>query len=289
MKKIFTLLILVSIWGCDKIEDPLKPVVFTCGDCQASADDPFITTPNALIEEFTGHTCNNCPTAAAEVKRIIENSPEHRVFTTGIHAGPLASPSPPDYPSDFPTEDGNQLWNWDKPLGVPVGRVNRLDYGDLSFNKLSSKWSNETDDILQASSAKIGMLLEMNLDTATRELCLTVKFKALEDLSGRYTSLRWSAYLTEGNIVAPQKLPDNSKDPDYVHQHVFRDAINGDAYGQIIPEFMGQLNEVACATLSYTINDSWVLENCEIVVFVHDDHNAAGNGEILQVIGEKLL
>jgi hypothetical protein len=288
MKKLIVLFAAIALWSCDKIDDPLKPVVFSCGECQASVNDPFIVAPNAVIEEFTGHTCNNCPNAALEVKRIIDNSPSGRVYTVGIHAGPLASPTPPDYPSDFVTDDGNQLWNWDKPLGVPVGRVNRLDYGDLAFNKLSGNWGTETDNIIQGSVAKVGLFIETVIDTATRELCLQVKFKAMEDLSGRISSLRWSAFLTEGNIVAPQKMPDNSKNKDYVHEHVFRDAINGDAWGQPIQDFTGAQDEVSCQTISYVINDNWVIENCEVIVMVHDDHNVGGNGEILQVVGTKL-
>lgn len=287
MRKLIFLFVALAFWSCDKIEDPLKPVVFSCGECQASVDDPFITEPNVLIEEFTGHTCNNCPNAALVAKAIKEDNPG-RVNIIGIHAGPLASPTPPDYPSDFVTDDGNQLWNWDKPLGVPVGRVNRFDYGDLSFNKLSSTWETEASAIIQNSQARIGMILETVVDTTTRELCLQVKFKAMEDLTSRTTSLRWSAYLTEGSIVAPQKMPDNSKNKDYVHEHVFRDAINGDAWGQLIQDFTGAQDEVTCQTVSYIISEEWVIDNCEVVVFVHDDHNVGGNGEILQVLAEKL-
>ena len=287
MRKLIFLFVTLAFWSCDKIEDPLKPVVFSCGECQASVDDPFVTDPNVLIEEFTGHTCNNCPNAALVAKAIKEANPD-RVKIIGIHAGPLASPTPPDYPSDFVTDDGNQLWNWEKPLGVPIGRVNRLDYPDLSFNKLSSRWETEAGAILQNSQAKIGMILETVINTTTRELCLQVKFKAMEDLTSRAASLRWSAYLTEGGIVAPQKMPDNSKNKDYVHEHVFRDAINGDAWGQLIQEFSGARDEVACQTVSYVINDEWVIDNCEVIVFVHDDHNVGGNGEILQVLAEKL-
>lgn len=287
MRKLIFLFVALAFWSCDKIEDPLKPVVFSCGECQASVDDPFITEPNVLIEEFTGHTCNNCPNAALVAKAIKEDNPG-RVNIIGIHAGPLASPTPPDYPSDFVTDDGNQLWNWDKPLGVPVGRVNRFDYRDLSFNKLNSTWETEASAIIQNSQARIGMILETVVDTTTRELCLQVKFKAMEDLTNLAASLRWSAYLTEGSIVAPQKMPDNSKNKDYVHEHVFRDAINGDAWGQLIQDFTGAQDEVTCQTVSYIISEEWVIDNCEVVVFVHDDHNVGGNGEILQVLAEKL-
>ena len=281
MKKLSVLLVVIALWSCDKIEDPLKPPVFTCGDCQASASDPFITTPNVIIEEFTGHQCNNCPLAAAEAQSLIAANPG-RVFTIGIHAGGFANINA-DYPTDFTTTEGTEIFNWASPPGVPMGLVNRLDFGSPTFNKLYGKWSSETDGILQGS-AKMGMILETAVDTNTRELCLTAKFKALEDLSG--VELRWCAFITEGHIKSPQKMPDNTKNKDYLHEHVLRAAING-TFGSNLDDFTGAINEVTCQTRAYSLSQDWQIENCEVVVYVYDYHQS-GSGEILQVLAEHL-
>ena len=64
MKKLLTLtLIILCIASCDKIEPP-----YSSGNT-----NPIDTTSvkrNILIEDFTGHTCPNCPAAAAELETI---------------------------------------------------------------------------------------------------------------------------------------------------------------------------------------------------------------------------
>lgn len=275
-------MILFALMACDKIEEPLKPAIFNCGDCEAADDDPFITNPNVLIEEFTGHTCNNCPTAATEVKRLIDENPG-RVFTIGIHAGGFSIPQPPDYPSDFRTTEGDELFQFANPAGVPVGLVNRVDFNTPVFNKLSGKWAQETEDILKGSAAKMGMIIETVVDTATRELCLTAKFKALEDLTN--VNLRWCAFITEGKIVAPQKMPDNSKNKDYVHEHVLRVGING-TFGSDFQDFTGVKDQVTCETRSYVLSEEWNLEHLEVVVYVYE--NETDSRAILQVLAADL-
>ncbi len=281
MKKIFGLIVLLALVGCDKIEDPLKPAIFTCGDCTADAGDPFITAPNVLIEEFTGHQCNNCPKAAAEAKNIIDANPG-RVFTIGIHAGGFANTNA-DYPTDFTTPEGDELFQFANPAGVPVGMVNRVGFGTQAGNVPYPKWAQNTADILQTSTAPIGMILEARVDTSTRELCLTVKFKAMEDLTG--VALRWSAFITEGNIKSPQKMPDNTKNKDYIHEHVLRAAING-AFGSDFVDFTGAKDEVSCETRSYNLSPDWDIEHCEVVVLVHKNEPDAK--EILQVLAAHL-
>ena len=282
MKKILPFILLIILGACDKIEDPLKPPVFTCGDCDVTSADIFNSDPNVLIEEFTGHQCNNCPTAAAEAKRLIDENPG-RVFTMGIHAGGFANTNA-DYPIDYTTEEGDELFAFANPAGVPVGMVNRTDYPTL-HNKLFGKWAQATEDILQSGPAPIGMILEISVDTLTRELCFAVKFKANVDLTG--VPLKWCAFITEGKIKSPQKMPNNSKNKDYIHEHVFRDAINP-TFGSNFTDFTGALNETTCETRAYEISEDWVIENCELVVYVYEDHLAGGSGEILQVLAEHL-
>lgn len=282
MKKLTGILMLLALMACDKIENPLKPVILECGDCVAAESDPFIIAPNVLIEEFTGHQCNNCPLAAQIAKDIIAAKPAGRVYTIGIHAGPFANINA-DYPTDFTTPEGDELYQFANPFGVPVGMVNRVDFGTPEGNIFYTKWEQKTDAILQNTTAQIGMLLDVAVDTITRELCFTAKFKAMEDLSG--TKLRWSAFITEGKIKAVQKMPDNSKNKDYIHEHVLRAAING-TFGSDFQDFTGTKDQVTCETRSYILSPDWVIEHCEVVVFVHK--NETDNQEIVQVLAAKL-
>ncbi|MDZ7848813.1 MAG: Omp28 family outer membrane lipoprotein [Owenweeksia sp.] len=283
MKRIIPLLLLaLAITGCNQIDEPVKPAVLSCGDCSASEADPFITQQNVLIEEFTGITCNNCPNAVGEIKDLQSQYPE-RVFSIGIHASNFAVPNPPKYPDDFRTESGTEIYNYANPVGVPSGMVNRRDYGQSDFAKLYFSWSGEVDDILQRGQASIGILPEVV--TSGDTVCLTARFKALEDLTGK--DLRWCAFLTENGIIAPQKMPDNSQNKNYEHIHVLRATLNG-TFGSPLAagNFIGNKNEVACETRSIVLKEEWVAENCEIIVYVYEDGD--NSQEVQQVVAKHL-
>lgn len=61
---------------------------------------------NALIEEYTGMYCSNCPPAHREIRRIMKADPG-RVFAIGIHQGYFAEPGAGD--SDYRTPFGDSL------------------------------------------------------------------------------------------------------------------------------------------------------------------------------------
>jgi hypothetical protein len=81
----------------------------------------------ALLEEFTGHLCVNCPEAtrlANDLKQIYGD----QLLLLAIHAGDLAEPSNEPYQDDLRTEAGTAIYNNFAPIGVPTGMVNRSDY-----------------------------------------------------------------------------------------------------------------------------------------------------------------
>lgn len=122
----------------------------------------------------------------------------------------------------------------------------------------------------------MGLKAEVEADEASRTVCLTAKFKAVADVSGR--DLYWSAYLVENGIVAPQ-LDGGSKRDDYVHNRVLRTTFNS-AFGTPIPDFSGAIDEVACDSRQLVLDQEWEWENCQIVLFVYD----ANTYEVLQTL-----
>ena len=81
----------------------------------------------ALLEEFTGHTCVNCPEATLQA-HFLQHSHGGQLILVSIHAGDLAKPLSAPYDTDFRSNPGTEVYNYYQPFGVPTGMVNRTNY-----------------------------------------------------------------------------------------------------------------------------------------------------------------
>ena len=84
-------------------------------------------------------------------------------------------------------------------------------------------------------------------------------------------------WLCESGIVAPQLMPDDTRDSVYVHNNVFRASLNS-AFGQQIASG-GAAGEQIDTPFSYFVPAAYTAENCKLVVFVYDN----ATQEVLQV------
>jgi hypothetical protein len=234
-----------------------------------------------LIEEFTGITCNNCPKAAAEIK-LLEAAYPGRVHTIGIHASNFALPQPPDYPDDFRTTVGTFIYEYANPFGVPSGLIDRTNYGGATFAKPFQNFASVTADILLKDTADIRIDAVSNADTLNLSASILVDIINQKNLTNA-PDLYWMAVLTESNIKAPQKLPDNSKDKDYKHSHVLRASYNGN-FGTQLGSHSMAANDTSSVSANLTLDPSWVASNCEVVVFVYDNNTQ----EIIQTVTVEL-
>lgn len=266
--------------SCEKIpmNERVKDTGTSCGDCVVEADDVFVTSKNVLMEEFTAMKCTYCPDGTRIAKTIEDKHGENFILVS-LHTGTLAAPDT-DFPNDFTTEEGKELYKVAGNPSQPAALIDRLDYNTPQFVKYrqGDMWVNEVDRILaQQATADIGILSEVVYDEASREICLTTKFKAVKDLSGQ--DLYWTAYLLESGIISPQKDGSNTIEA-YEHNHMFRTSFSG-TYGVPLPEtFSGAVDSVACDSRQLTLNDEWVPENCSVVVFVYDN----ASFEVLQAV-----
>lgn len=86
-------------------------------------------------------------------------------------------------------------------------------------------------------------------------------------------------WIVEDNVTAFQMMPDGTRNDNYIHQHVFRAAVNGDWGEDVsVKEGYDLLN-----ANTFTVSSEWKLENLSVVAFVYND-----NG-VLQVTKTKIL
>lgn len=278
MKKIIvSALVGFSLLACDKIPmgERVKNTGVSCGECTTDPTEEFITEKAVLLEEFTGITCNNCPAAAVNAHALLDKYGD-RMHMVSIHCSNFAVPQPPEYPADFRTTEGTEIYDFAGNPGLPSGLIDRVDYETPTY---SFKWEEKIDNILSTQTiAEVGVKAELNTDETQRTVCLTAKFKAVSDVSNR--NLYWSAFLTENGIVATQKMGDAKPNEDYEHEHLFRTTFNS-TFGSPLPEtFTGTVDDVICDSRQIVLDDEWVWENCSVIVFVYD----ADTFEILQTI-----
>lgn len=101
--------ILLILGACDKIDKPRENTTSLIGVNYIERDNYAVAGFNkVLLEDYTGHTCGNCPRAAEkaeELKTLYKDS----LIVIAVHAGSFANPTS-SYPNDYRTNVGT---DWD--------------------------------------------------------------------------------------------------------------------------------------------------------------------------------
>lgn len=267
------------VGACDVIDAPYRETPVNPGGGDSIKQ-------NILLEDYTGHTCGNCPEAATIAKQLETTYGADRVIIVAVHAGPFAYTELPDYPTDFQTPEGTQLDNTFRisRAGNPNGMVNRTARnGKVILGK--DQWATVVSGLI-ASKPAVDLDVSHTYNAATRTVDITAKVKYLSAGTSDYQIV---ALLTESKIFADQKdyRRNPSHVPDYEFEHVMRSSMNG-TWGEALSAQPVAAGQTVDKTISYTIpaDKTWKPENCSIVVYVHR-HNTTK--EVLQVKQAKLI
>lgn len=204
-----------------------------------------------LVEDFTGQKCKNCPDATDVLNDVLKTYGEENVIPVAIHCGPYG------INSGLVTETGKTYWSafFGDTQGQPVAKINRgaaNAYLRSWAKAIAEEMTRPTEVCLRVSSA---------YDADTRQMTLTT---TLLGKVGEEQKLQ--LWLTEDGIVAPQTLSDGSVNREYVHNHVLRQALNGD-WGET---FTFGEDEVKMEH-QITLDEKYVVENCHIVAFTYTE------------------
>ncbi len=229
----------------------------------------------AIIEEFTGVRCVQCPAGSSFIQDLLAIHGEQLVAVS-IHAGDF---SPPYAASlyDFRTEEGDQLLTYlDEPFGFPSASVDRkLFPGKLRLQLGQGDWAGFIGTELEIAP-KLRINIEPTFDAGTRKL--TADVTIFVDQAILDPEVRISIMLTESEIQDMQIKPGSSSPvPDYTHRHVLRDMLTSYS-GNPITEPLVQGAEIT-KSFSFTMPADWKEENCEIVAIVS---LAGASKEVLQ-------
>ena len=116
----------LGISGCDTVDQPFKNAINVDWASVVYGDTVRQTESTVYIEDFTGHTCKNCPKATKVLVKL-DSLYGDRVVPLAIHARSSGfSNADTSYPTDFSTPESESLWNYfGPPIGLPNGMVQR--------------------------------------------------------------------------------------------------------------------------------------------------------------------
>jgi hypothetical protein len=259
---IFTIFaVMISFVACDVVPE----------------DDRLIDMPlnpsdrTVLLIEFTGCRCVNCPGAAMVANEMMDIAPEN-IVVVGMHPADFAYTEPMIADIDFRTREAMDYLTYfggSLSTGLPVGVVNGRKFDD-TYLQGSSKW---TAQVFAQREIAPDCLVKLAHSEENGNHTVVATLEPQKEL-GYGVSLQY--WLVESGIVGPQSIAENlkasykAKHPDaqmghssvnnYVHNHVFRGALNG-----LWGTELGKVAEVTTNSCSFTIDEKYVADNCSVV------------------------
>lgn len=298
IKKItFMVLTLAVVYGCDKVEPPYlesqnsnDAVIQYFGDDSVEIDNRlFVFFPSiepvykkVLMEEFTGHSCGNCPPAGIYLNQTLQPQYGDSLVVISIHAGSFAEPttSLPNQPagsfqSDHRCATGNDWFTKFNVSFFPSGMVDQKGYPN-SHLKPSASWNSNIQSRL-ALSPQFQLRLQSEYDSVARNVYVAVQAKSLINAND---TLKLQLALTEDSVTDWQEWYGNTPEyvPDFNHRHMLRGSITS-SIGEVIYQGAISAGDKRLRGYSFTLKPGWNSAQCHLVAFISD----AVTEEVLQV------
>lgn len=242
--------------GCSHINDDERLIRVTEEAAPEPTGDETVsgTTKNVLIEDFTGQRCSNCPNGTKIIEQLQEQYGD-QVIAVSIHSGPFGKTATGNL-LPLTTETGCEYYDRWGVESQPGAKIDRS--GNVLYNV--QEWVNAVQN-------NLGFLSEVKMEVETRLKDNTIDIMLKEEAYGPFNG-KLQVWVLEDCIVGAQIMPDGSTNREYVHNHVFRTAVNG-TWGE---DFSIDKGESKGQQLSQTINAAWNTDRLSIVAFIYNDN-----------------
>ena len=272
MLKIFNKLTAVLLAGA---------AVLGLNSCSIEPEDRFIKLDeiipvrNALLMDFTGQRCPNCP-AAHETMEALKEQYKDNLICVSIHGGSMAiSVDRTNFDRNnigLMIQEGNEMNDAFNIKTWPMGVVDRINDPSAAIN--DSQWASYVRRALTVK-AKADIELEAEIIGDNIE----VKTSVTSD-QARQAALQ--VWVVEDGIVTMQNM-NGTNLPEYVHDHVLRFVQYPVKEG--LPMTLSddvKVEESCSIPVKYTDKERWNRDNLSIVAFVFE------GSEILQTVQVKV-
>jgi len=221
-----------------------------------------------MIIEFTDQKCVNCPAASDVIEQLKEEYPD-KIISVSVHA----------YITNLPlvTATGKSY----NTIFQPAAYVHPAAMIDGSENTsiATEEWSNLVRLAVQ-EEADADLTITCSYDSISKTLTAISQIRGVND---DLSNLNLQLWLTEDSISSYQLMSDGSRNNDYVHNNVFRAAINGN-FGE---NFNISPGLIVSDTTTTTISDtSWNIDHLNLVGFIYTGENF---NRIIKTVKTKVL
>lgn len=287
MKKIvYAILVAAGILSCDKVTNIYPPnsydtdlnVSLYPGSWQTYLDTKWpnfdtIAAPtqiNVLIDDFTGHNCQYCPSAAALAHHLHGQNPD-RVFVSSIHAAPTGITGfqavTGNYPVNFTNTNGLELattFGNDPNLGFtgnPSVGANRAPYPG------STEIFYSAGALMQmvASQLQVAPLVKLkavaNYFASTKGTFLHIEAEKDPSITNNVGII---AVIQQDSLVAPQNV-NATYTPQYVHRDIHLGNVGGNTWGVTLTDDLKKENGKYYVDYSFVLRDLLTLDGANNV------------------------
>lgn len=261
MKKIFlfsTIVASMALVSCDNIAPDDRYI-----EVEVNKSEKVV-----LLEDYTGMQCVNCPEAASIIDNIHHTFGENFI-AVGLHpaSGPYQKPMPIAQGSkellDLSSADADAYYKKYSVKAFPTAMIDRSSFDGLKLLDNKDKWAAYVNQQMTVATP-VNLSMESIYDAATRTVTLATDIEFSEAVG---ETLYLQLWVIENGIIGPQ-VTTKGLDYQYVHNHVLRSAING-TWGQSLGASFNANQRLETITTTYTLNEAWNADNCEIVGFVY--------------------
>lgn len=217
-----------------------------------------------LIEDFTGQKCVNCPLATVTLSSLSQYFGDS-IISVAIHGGPFGYAEP----KGLATKEAETYYNALNIKEQPNGVINHRGY-----TTPYAQWTKEVCELIKTPSNTT-----LNASTSIEDNELTVNLTYSSYEANAQAILK--VWLVEDSITAIQSLPaawGGGNDKNYVHNHVYRRAINS-VEGTSVSLSPTPVTE----KFNVTLDNKYVIKNLSVIAFIYTESNG-----VLQVTKKHL-
>ena len=233
-------------------------VLFSAGVLYAVADEnDGVPERTVLLEQFTRQSCGACP---GRMRDVAEQTADYNVVTLSYHSyDEMSTPETDAFIEQFTT-------------AAPTFFVDRSLDG---LNSIAQRISG-TVRTRSFLPPEMSIMVDHGYDSTTRRVVLNLTFQALADIE---KGCRINVILKEDRLCYEQGYEGKMVYP-YYHSDVVREFITGPK-GELFNDAVIPKDTVIDTSYSFTLDERYVSDFCEIAVFVNRDLSA-GIGPLLQ-------
>ncbi len=257
---------------CDKIEEPFREGMQKVSVDTVTFEEKTDFMRKYLFEEFTGHTCINCPKGHLIIQEMQETMGDS-LICMAIHSGSNAEPEDGLFKADFRTDLGKYLATYFSVTNYPCGMINRQKIDGKILQNYTT-WKAKMA-ALARTAPEVGLQIrDTAVDMYPDSAFVFVKVSLLQPTQ---RNLRLYVVLLEDGIVSPQKNG-LATDTSYVHNHMLRASLS--PLEGTVMDVSGALGQEKSAIYAYSLyrKSLWNWKNCSFLAFVCD----ADSEEVLQ-------